>query len=206
MRSDSQFMRLIAALGILVIIMTQVTCKEVSEPPVATANLTPTVDVPAGILEARESVLDFLRDGANECVPPEQASWTAEPVANPLTGYDVYRFHSGGCVMTITVAAEPTEEMIYHVALGDGVTGFCWQAVVGVNGQILLTGNAAQSDPALGNPAQKYCEQQGYTFEVVTQESGQLCGMCIFEEGLSCNAWAFFHGACTPENALTSMP
>lgn len=91
--------------------------------------------------------------------------------------------------------------MHYHVALGDGPTGFCWQAVVDATGQILLTGNAAQTDPTLGNPARAYCEARGYTFEVVTRKGGDLCGMCVFDDGHVCNAWAYFHGACTAENA-----
>jgi putative hemolysin len=160
-------------------------------------------DIPAGVLDAREAVLDFLRDGANECVPPRQAAWTTESIANPPAGYDVYRFHSGGCAMTITVPEESADEPVYHVALGDGATGFCWQAVVDERGQILLTGNAAQTDPTIGNPAQLYCEQEGYSFEVFTSEAGQLCGKCVFEDGRSCNAWAFFHGACTPETGQT---
>lgn len=155
---------------------------------------------------AREAVLEFLRDGANECVPPRQAGWTMKEEPQPPAGYDVYRFESGGCMMTITTAVEPADSPIYHVALGDGPTGFCWQAVVDANGQILLTGNAAQTDPTLGNPAQAYCEEHGYVFQVVTRPGGDLCGMCVFEDGLICNAWAYFHGACTPENAPTPEP
>lgn len=202
MKRGSLPFRPIAAVLAIVILATAVACGGTAEPSAADAAPTaPADDVPAGVLSAREAVLDFLRQGANECVPPEQAGWTLDDVPNPPEGYDVWRFLSGGCAMTITAAEEPTVEPIYHVALGDGPTGFCWQAVVDDRGQILLTGNAAQSDPTLGNPAQAYCEQQGYAFEVVAQESGQLCGMCVFDDDRACNAWAFFHGACTPENA-----
>jgi putative hemolysin len=201
MCSRSQFIRLVTALVTLLILTTPIACNKTAESTTAGISPTPAAEIPSGILKARESVLEFLREGANECVPPEQASWTGEAIANPPVGYDVYRFLSGGCAVTITVVAESTDEPIYHVALGDGATGFCWQAVVDANGQILLTDSVAQSDPKLGNPAKNYCEQQGYLFEVVTKESGQLCGMCVFEESRSCNAWAYFHGACTPENA-----
>lgn len=202
MRSGSHFIRVFAILVFLTLIAALAACGRSSEP--AAVDMTPTTpadDIPAGVLKTRESVLDFLRDGANECVPPVQAAWTAEALTNPPAGYDVYQFHSGGCVMTITIVAESTAEPIYHVALGDGPTGFCWQSVVDAQGQILLTGNAAQTDPTLGNPAKAYCEQQGYTFEVITRASGDLCGVCVFDDGRSCNGWAYFHGACTPENA-----
>lgn len=167
-----------------------------------TATAVPAGDVaPEGVLQAREAVLTLLRQGANECVPPKQAGWSVEAEAEPPAGYDVYRFQSGGCRMTITVPQVVGETELYHVALGDGPTGFCWQAVVDAKGQVLLTGNAAQTDPTLGNPAKAFCEARGYTYDVVTRASGSLCGVCVFADGRACNAWAYFHGACTPENA-----
>ena len=167
-----------------------------------TATAVPTESAaPEGVLQAREAVLTLLRQGANECVPPKQAGWSVEAEPEPPAGYDVYRFQSGGCRMTITVPQIVGEPELYHVALGDGPTGFCWQAVVDANGQVLLTGNDAQTDPTLGNPAKAFCEARGYAYEVITREGGSLCGVCVFDDGRACNAWAYFHGACTPENA-----
>lgn len=207
MNAEFQSRRGIAAVFILAIALLALpACGTESETAAGDVETPPAEDIPAGVINARESVLDFLRQGANECVPPVQAGWTPDEVVNPPDGYDVYRFLSGGCAMTITVASKATDDPTYHVALGDGATGFCWQSVVDAQGQILLTGNAAQTDETLGNPAKAYCEQQGYTFEVVTLGSGQLCGKCVFEDGRSCNAWAFFHGACTPENAEETVP
>ena len=166
-----------------------------------TATAVPTENAaPEGVLQAREAVLTLLRQGANECVPPKQAGWSVEAEPEPPAGYDVYRFQSGGCRMTITVPQVVGETELYHVALGDGPTGFCWQAVVDANGQVLLTGNDAQTDPTLGNPAKAFCEARGYTYEVITRAGGSLCGVCVFDDDLACNAWAYFHGACTPEN------
>jgi len=207
MNARGSFFKAIAILAIAVFVVTLAACGETETPPTAiSTNQVEVEDIPAGVLDAREAVLEFLRDGANECVPPRQASWTADAIASPPAGYDVYRFHSGNCAMTITLSEEVTDDQVYHVALGDGATGFCWQAVVDQRGQILLTGNAAQSDPSIGNPAQLYCEQEGHTFEVFTSEAGQICGKCVFADGRSCNAWAFFHGACTLETAPTAYP
>lgn len=206
MKRGSHYLRMFATILAVLLLGTAMTaCGGATEPPAA-APTAPADDAPAGVLRARDSVLDHLRDGANECVPPKQATWTADDVANPPDGYDVYRFLSGGCALTITTAAEATDEPIYHVALGDGATGFCWQAVVDDRGQILLTGSAAQTDPTLGNPARNYCQAQGFTFEMVTLASGQQCGQCVFDDGRACNAWAYFHGACTPENAPEPAP
>ena len=200
MKRRSQHLQYITAgLAVAIMLVLTVAC----QPAESAAPATPEEEAPAGILKARDSVLDFLRQGANECVPPVQAGWQLDDIPNPPDGYKVYRFLSGGCAVTITVSEEATDDPVYHVALGDGPTGFCWQAVVDSRGQILLTGREAQTDPTLGNPAKNYCEQQGYLFEMMTLNSGQQCGMCVFDDGRRCNAWAYFHGACTPENAST---
>lgn len=194
--------------GLLLVVIIALTafagCNQAAvEPPVDTAieATAEAVDVPPGVLKARESVLTFMRTSANECVPSAKAAWSVEEDENPPVGYDVFRFRSDGCTMTITKAEQDTEGMHYHVALGDGPTGFCWQAVVDSRGDVIKTGNAAQTDPELGNPAETYCTQQGYTFQVIDLPIGGQCGMCIFDDGRMCNAWAFFHNACTLENA-----
>ncbi len=204
MYRGSQQLRWMAALVVILLAAILVGCQQPVEP---TAEATAVGEaIPAGVLSAREAVLEFLREGANECVPPKQAAWRGEVSADPSAGFDVYRFYSGECAMTITTAQESSADAIYHVALGDGATGFCWQSVVDGRGQILLTGNAAQTDPTFGNPAKNYCEQTGHTYEVVSRAGDQLCGMCVFADGRMCNAWAYFHGACTPENAPTPEP
>ncbi len=202
MFTKSLFRKAVAILATICILTAATACGAPGEPEaIGTTPAADAAEIPASVLAAREAVLEFLREGANECVPPRQASWTADAIADPPAGYDVYRFHSGGCAMTITVPQAAADNKVYHVALGDGASGFCWQAVVDGQGQVLLTGDAAQTDPTIGNPAQLYCEEQGHTFEIFTSEAGQLCGKCTFEDGRSCNAWAYFHGACTPENA-----
>lgn len=206
MSKGNQISHALALLSALLLGITLAACGGGAESALATDAATATPEAPAGVLAARDAVLSFMREGAMECVPPEQAGWTVSDVANPPAGYNVYRFQSGGCAMTITATEEVSDDMVYHVALGDGVTGFCWQAIANARGQVLLTGNAAQTDPTYGNPAQSYCEQNGHTFEVVTLDSGQLCGQCLFADGRACNAWAFFHGVCTPENAPTVEP
>ena len=151
-----QFIRVLGGLALILL----AACDRI-EPPVATEP-TP-ITAPEGVLRSREAVLAFLRDGAAECVPAKQAKWTVEREAEAPQGFDVYRFLSSGCTMTITVP-QSSEVTRYHVALGDGPTGFCWQAVVDAQGQVVLTGNEAQTDATLGNPALAYCEEHGYTY------------------------------------------
>jgi putative hemolysin len=54
-----------------------------------------------------------------------------------------------------------------------------------------------EPDAGLPNPASVYCEEQGYTLEMRTDESGTT-GVCIFPDGNECEEWAFFRGECGP--------
>jgi putative hemolysin len=195
MRNQGKGLILVAGVALLALLSA---CGGAVAEPVA-AEPTAVVSVPEDMVTAREGVLDFLRTSANQCVPPEGAGWRSEPGgANTPEGYDVYRFYSDACVMTISHPQASAEQNLYHVAIGDTLTGFCWQAIVDANGQIVATGMEAQSIPGLGNPAAQYCEEQGYTFDIINRDSGGQCGVCIFPDGSMCNVWGYFHGVCGP--------
>ena len=162
----------------------------------------PTVDtgpaVPAHVQSAHQAVLDFLRDGAAECVPQVGVNWqvtTATDATPP--GYAVYRYNAGGCDMTIAYAEPESAETTYYVALGDTTSGFCWQAMVDSRGRLIRTSNDAAIDPA-GNPAALYCEAEGHTYEIRERADGVLCGVCVFPDQSVCKGWDYFHGTCAP--------
>ncbi|MBX3056613.1 MAG: DUF333 domain-containing protein [Anaerolineae bacterium] len=171
----------------------------VAEPEV-TAVTPETITAPAEVVVVRDAVLGFLRQGANECVPPAGAIWqTSTGGEQTPAGYALYRFTTGdNCTVTISYLLENKAEPLYHVALGHGATGFCWQALVDGRGRVVKTGLAANTDPDMGNPAAIYCEAQGYTFEVVSQPTGLQCGYCVFPDGSRCNGWAYLHNECQP--------
>ena len=54
-----------------------------------------------------------------------------------------------------------------------------------------------EPDTGLANPASVYCQDQGYTLEMRTDENGTY-GACIFPDGSECEEWAFFRGECSP--------
>jgi putative hemolysin len=58
--------------------------------------------------------------------------------------------------------------------------------------------SAVQPTTGLANPASVYCEEQGYTLEMRTDENGTY-GVCIFPDGSECEEWAFYRGECGPE-------
>jgi putative hemolysin len=98
--------------------------------------------------------------------------------------------------MTISYPLPETAETLYHVTLHNNVSGFCWQANVDAEGEIVTTGLEAGMLPELSNAAAAYCEEQGHTYEVREQSDGQQCGECVFDSGESCKAWAYFQGMC----------
>ncbi len=169
------------------------TTNEVDSSPLPTA----TSEAPADVVAAREAVLDYLRDGANECVPPAGIQWQALPGSAP-DGFSVYRFRAEDCLMTVSYALDEGDDTQYHVTMGDKVTGFCWQATVSARGRVQDTGLEAQMREELVNAAAAYCTEQGYQYEIRTQPDGRQCGACVFPDASACNAWAFFQQECQP--------
>lgn len=84
MMSSGERRLLVPALFVLTIALaTGPGCKNSVEEAAATIEPTPGPDVPDKVLAARQAVLNFLRDGANECVPPAGVHWTATLSAAP---------------------------------------------------------------------------------------------------------------------------
>jgi putative hemolysin len=50
----------------------------------------------------------------------------------------------------------------------------------------------------LANPASVYCEEQGGSVDMRTDETGGQYGVCIFADGSECEEWKFFRGECKP--------
>ncbi len=48
----------------------------------------------------------------------------------------------------------------------------------------------------LANPAAEYCQDQGFKYETRKDDQGNAYGVCIFDDGTECDAWAYFRGEC----------
>ena len=48
----------------------------------------------------------------------------------------------------------------------------------------------------VANPAAVYCEEQGFAYEIRTNDDGSQFGVCILADGTECDEWAFFNGDC----------
>ncbi|MFA5917791.1 MAG: DUF333 domain-containing protein [Candidatus Gracilibacteria bacterium] len=50
---------------------------------------------------------------------------------------------------------------------------------------------------AMANPASVKCEEDGGTLTIVTDSSGAQSGICTFDNGVTCDEWAYFRGECS---------
>jgi len=56
-----------------------------------------------------------------------------------------------------------------------------------------------EEESELANPASVFCEKEGGTIDIRTDEEGNQLGICIFEDGTECEEWAYFRGECPAE-------
>ncbi len=183
------------ALLILIILLASAACSQPAQEVGPTATVLPVLRASDQALAARRAVLGFLRDGANECVPPAGVSWQTSAGAAP-DGFEVYLFESEGCFMSVANPLPAAKATIYHVALHNGVTGFCWQAHVDAQGEVVASGTRAEMPQPLAEAAAAYCLEQGFEHTVKEQADGTRCGVCTFDDGRSCKAWAYYQGMC----------
>jgi putative hemolysin len=58
-------------------------------------------------------------------------------------------------------------------------------------------GESLSETANMPNPASAYCEENGGTLDIRTDEAtGGQVGLCLFKDGSQCEEWAFFRGEC----------
>jgi putative hemolysin len=68
---------------------------------------------------------------------------------------------------------------------------------------VILFVTACQPKADMPNPASVFCEENGGTLEIRTdEETGDQVGYCVFEDGSECEEWAFYRGECKPGDSL----
>lgn len=53
-------------------------------------------------------------------------------------------------------------------------------------------------EPGIANPASLYCEEQGGTVDIRTDDDGNQTGYCVFADGTEVDEWAYFRGEAEP--------
>ena len=70
--------------------------------------------------------------------------------------------------------------------------------VVGLICLLLLTACSTKSEKntQIANPASEKCINDGFSLEILSDESGNQYGICIFPNGTECEEWSYFRGEC----------
>jgi putative hemolysin len=68
--------------------------------------------------------------------------------------------------------------------------------IIGCSTEIGPVEKPEKENIEIANPASVYCEEQGGTVDIRTNEDGDQIGFCIFDDGSECEEWEFYRGGC----------
>ena len=73
---------------------------------------------------------------------------------------------------------------------------------------ILITSctNETKQNTQIGNPASKFCEENGGTLNIVTASDGSQTGSCTLKDGRICEEWAYFRRECGKKDCSSGCP
>jgi len=95
--------------------------------PAPTPTPTPPGDIPSGVMAARDTALDYLRQRYPNRVPPPGFTWRGRPTSpQGLVGASTYEFVGERWLMTVLVPLVSPDSMVYEMVLGNEHTGFRW--------------------------------------------------------------------------------
>ena len=64
---------------------------------------------------------------------------------------------------------------------------------------LIISGCSSNDDQSeLANPASVYCEQQGGTVDIRSDDAGNQTGYCVFADGTEVEEWAYYRGEAEP--------
>jgi uncharacterized protein len=58
--------------------------------------------------------------------------------------------------------------------------------------------NEDDNETGLANPASVYCQEQGGSLDIRTDDSGGQVGYCVFSDGSEVEEWAYYRGEAQP--------
>ncbi len=110
-------------------------------PPIETATgdetEAPLVEIPEGVITARESAMSYVLSNYNvQVFPAPGSNWEAERTTpENLVGSESYEFYAGDINIAITYPIVTPQNVIYHVVIGKGAD-FQWEGDVDAAGQV----------------------------------------------------------------------
>jgi uncharacterized protein len=58
--------------------------------------------------------------------------------------------------------------------------------------------DGAAPEPGIANPASEHCVELGGEVELREDADGAQHGVCVFPDGVECDEWELYRGACAP--------
>jgi putative hemolysin len=93
-----------------------------------------------------------------------------------------------------------TKNSIYLIVL----FGLIVIAAAACSVEVQVTPTPSDGIGGVSNPAAVHCREQGQIYEIRTALTGDQYGVCRFDDGSECDAWAYFRGECLPGDMLTA--
>ena len=127
-------------------------------------------------------------------LPPEE-----EPTADMANPASVFCEEQGG---TVDIRVDEEGNQTGFCVFSDGIECDEWAYFRGECEP--ESGSAA----GMANPASVFCEEQGGTVDIRTEDDGGQIGICVFPDGSECEEWAFLRTECAPgaEASATGAP
>ncbi len=97
----------------------------------------PLVEIPEGVIAARESAMSYVLSNYNvQVFPAPGSNWEAERTTpENLVGSESYEFSAGDINIAITYPVVAPQNVIYHVVIDKGAD-FQWEGDVDAAGQV----------------------------------------------------------------------
>jgi hypothetical protein len=136
--------------------------------------------------EARDSVLQYLRENSPETAPPTDIVWQEENVTGPeVPGLSSYRYTYQPWVITVSYPQAAQETMTYEVELSNSEAGWYWQGSVASDGTVEETAPAQQITQEMSQEAARdfVMSCSTFSFDGIEQSltlSQTLTGKCPF--------------------------
>ncbi|MBN1863051.1 MAG: hypothetical protein JW790_05350 [Dehalococcoidales bacterium] len=95
--------------------------------------------------EARDALLQYLREYNPESAPPEDAAWQEDEATEPAAeGTATYNYSYGQWLVTVSYPLAAQETAAYEIELSNAESGWYWQGTVAKDGEIEETVSARQ--------------------------------------------------------------
>lgn len=158
----------------------------------------PVMDAPDGVQRAFALARREVNRLHGDIMPVDDGAWQLERLTpTGLVGAETFQYRYETCFATVTYPVVAPDQTIYTVSIIDNAMGLYWQGRFDAAGDLLWPDGDGDATK-LPNPSAAYCVEQGYGYVIRTDDAGNQFGVCVFDDGTECDAWAYYRGECLP--------